>query len=1582
MASGQSNVIAGNGMSGVIIVGTSTNSFVRNNIIGLGANGNTPIPNQLYGVEIQQGSHTVEENIISGNELSGVSVANASSEGTIVRANRIGVDTTGLLARPNGEWGVRIVSNANGITIGGPDQEDRNIISGNASAGIFTSIITSNITIETNIIGGNLTGSAAIPNGGDGIDLQGRESLVYGNSLQGNNGSGIRLFGTGARDNVIAGNSIGVDVETLVDAVPNQLHGVFLENAGPRNQIGGARQGFLGFNNIISGNTLSGIRISAGTAGDQEILGNSIGLNALSTGTIPNGQHGIHNLSSGVDIHDNTISGNTGQGIRLEGSGASNNTIHNNYIGTGILGNLEYGNDSHGIALIGAGSGNIIGGPVNDDRNVIAASGESGVFIDGATAAGQTLQGNLIGLNPDGDAAYSNAANGVAISASGVNVLTNIISGNASNGLLILGADNVSGVVVRGNRIGVNAAGTAAIPNSQRGIAVDGEVTGATIGGPDAAHRNVISGNQSAGMLITNTVSGVTVQGNHIGTNLAGNAAIGNSTHGLDIQGGGNNILDNVISGNSQAGINLQGSDVTNVFIRGNTIGLNAAGTAALPNATRGIFLGNSSTGVVIGGPDAAHRNVVSGNQSNGISINSTSSENIIQGNYIGLHPAGTSSIGNGGSGIEMRGGSNDLVDNVISGNSGHGVTLDWFSSADNILEGNRIGTNAAGTTALPNTLSGINLNTNATGNIIRENVVSGNQTVGISLGGVAVVHDNLVGLTADGTGAVANNTDGIVVLSGGADSVIYDNVISGNNRYGVFIQGSLQNFTGNIVGLNQAGNAAVPNGNDGIRIQADNVTIGASAPASRNIISGNGDDGVQVEGENAVILRNYVGLDADGSTAIRNNNRGVIIGGGGSGSEVLFNYIAGHETAPGLFLGNTSLAQGNFIGMNADFDTVLPNSIGILVGVSAPGVEIVNNIVGGSINAGMRIQSQSTVEANAVGLNPSGNAILPNGLGIEVIQNAAGTTFHNNFVSGNSGAGFVLERQSTLTGNFIGLAFDGSTIFGNGGHGIDIRPAATNTIVGGAATGDVNYIVGSGGNGIHIGADDASVVENLIGRSIHDSTTGGNDGAGIMIAGGLGSMGDITGNTILNNNGHGIAHGAAAVNVDLSDNIIFNNALQAVALGPNFGLMSNDDLDLDTGANGFQNWPSLGPIATGATEVTGTLNSSASSTFTVHLYRSTDTALGGTGQMEEAVGSTTVGTDGDGFGSFTIALGSPAVDGDHFAAVAVSESTGASSQVGRAVLVEETPWPTILDVVRADGADEETSEDTLGFDIVFSKPVVMEDSSPINILEGGDLTGSIVDSVASPFGFAGDFATSATLVDTGYTASLTGTSFSWEFWHKREALNQGVYLTIGDFSISDGSDYSLVVDYGAGEIHATEQAYRLFGSWNHWAGTFDAVSGESRIYLNGALQSTHDLATTTSVSGSVLLGASSGAAIGSMDEFRLWDGARATGDLSSGVYTVADGSEAGLLLHFSFNDGGPDKSIDQIASTVYTSSWSTTVLAGTGSGSLGIELQPSPSLYDVNFFTLEGPSSGDNNSEEYEFTEPSNVPDWMILHP
>ena len=99
----------------------------------------------------------------------------------------------------------------------------------------------------------------------------------------------------------------------------------------------------------------------------------------------------------------------------------------------------------------------------------------------------------------------------------------NVIGGNNQNGVSL---SNATGAIIQGNLIGTNALGTGAVANTQNGISIS---TGAShvIGGSTAASRNIISGNQINGIFINNSTNNF-VQGNYIGTNLAGAAAIPN----------------------------------------------------------------------------------------------------------------------------------------------------------------------------------------------------------------------------------------------------------------------------------------------------------------------------------------------------------------------------------------------------------------------------------------------------------------------------------------------------------------------------------------------------------------------------------------------------------------------------------------------------------------------------------------------------------------------------------------------------------------------------------------------------------------------------------------------------------------------------------------------------------------------------------------------------------------------------------------------------------------------------------------------------------------------------------------------
>lgn len=195
------------------------------------------------------------------------------------------------------------------------------------------------------------------------------------------------------------------------------------------------------------------------------------------------------------------------------------------------------------------------------------------------------------------------------------------------------------------------------------------------------------------------------VQCNYIGTNAAGNAALGNGNSGVRVANGANNTFGgtnpgdrNVISGNFGEGVRIVGN---NTQIQGNYIGINAAGTTALGNNGEGISLA-LSTNCVIGGTTAAARNVISGN-STGIFIVSSSTGNIVRGNYIGTDAAGTGAVGNG-TGIGFNNGvSGNIIGgtgageaNLIAFNTRSGIVVDTFgTNINNSFRGNRIYSNS-----------------------------------------------------------------------------------------------------------------------------------------------------------------------------------------------------------------------------------------------------------------------------------------------------------------------------------------------------------------------------------------------------------------------------------------------------------------------------------------------------------------------------------------------------------------------------------------------------------------------------------------------------------------------------------------------------------------------------------------------------------------------------------------------------------------------------------------------------------------------------------------------------------------------
>lgn len=415
----------------------------------------------------------------------------------------------------------------------------------------------------------------------------------------------------------------------------------------------------------------------------------------------------------------------------------------------------------------------------------------------------------------------------------------NLIKGFVINrfnghGILINGSNNT----VAGNFIGTNRNGTSALPNSLYGIVLDG-VSGNVIGGSGAG--NLISGNQQTGVIIANNAVNNQVLGNKIGTNAAGTAAVPNGT-GIEIT----NSSGNIISGNTTAGIALF-INATNNRVIGNRVGTNAAGTVAVPNAHSGIAV-DSSSGNIIGGTVPGARNVVSGNTFSGIAIYNNSANNRVLGNYSGTNADGTAAIPNGFEGISIDntsgnfvGGTEPGAGNLFSGNASQGVLIQR-NSANNQILGNRIGTNASGTAAIPN-----------------------------NSGGVIIVNSNgnIIGGTEPGKGNLISGN-----LNGGA---------------GIFANSTGNIFQGNLIGTDATGTVALGNIGNGIGIDAGNNLIGGTSPAARNIISGNRDGtpvngtghGIVIGGSNAsgnVVQGNYIGTNAGGNQKIANARRCVYL--------------------------------------------------------------------------------------------------------------------------------------------------------------------------------------------------------------------------------------------------------------------------------------------------------------------------------------------------------------------------------------------------------------------------------------------------------------------------------------------------------------------------------------------------------------------------------------------------------------------------------------------------------------------------------------------------------------------------------
>jgi titin len=449
---------------------------------------------------------------------------------------------------------------------------------------------------------------------------------------------------------------------------------------------------------------------------------------------------GLKISGTGVTVRGLVIKNFGGSGMLIVGKGS--NHVAGNYIGTD--GTNDAGNKAHGILV--QSPNNTIGGATASDRNVISGNGLSGVFLYTTAATGNTVAGNFIGTDATGTRAIANSKNGVQINGAPRSTVggtragaRNILSGNTNDGVLIISAGSQQNAVL-GNYIGTDVSGTKRLGNGWYGVEISQPNN--VVGGASQGAGNVVSANVYGGVVMfLSTSYGNRVQGNFIGTDYTGTKDLGNVGRGLEFTNGAHDNVAggtkfaerNVISGNDLGGVGFYSGSSMNA-IHGNYIGTTADGEHALPNTGAGVMV-TDSAGINFIGGRYKFGNLISGNTHEGIYLGSGTKGSIVQGNKIGTDAAGTLDLGNATDGIYVGSNGNQIggrlrgMGNLVSGNNGNGIYLN--NTSGNYVGRNSVGTDGSGKKKLANTRTGIVMS-HVSKSIVRQNMVAYNGGYGL----------------------------------------------------------------------------------------------------------------------------------------------------------------------------------------------------------------------------------------------------------------------------------------------------------------------------------------------------------------------------------------------------------------------------------------------------------------------------------------------------------------------------------------------------------------------------------------------------------------------------------------------------------------------------------------------------------------------------------------------------------------------------------------------------------------------------------------------------------------------------------
>ncbi len=822
----------------------------------------------------------------------------------------------------------------------------------------------------------------------NGLSINAGSSTVRGLIINNFPGNGIYLTNLGG--NTIETNYIGTSSNGAGN-LGNGSSGIVLDNVGS-NTIGGSAPGA---GNLISGNDDHGILIQGASAASNQIQRNFIGTDYDGVQKIRNAESGIllsdapWNVIGGSTAGDrNLISGNSGYGVLISGTGAFSNSVRGNFIGTTRHGSVlpyDAGNGQGGVRIT-SGHHNTIGGDVSGQGNLISGNSGAGIAVSGSDAQSNDIFGNMIGTDKLGTASIANDGNGVSISngASYTNVgggaagQANVISGNGLAGVYLTGTGTSFNNVV-GNLIGTDGSGVGTLGNSGHGVQIRAMAVQNTIGGDTPSERNVISGNAWSGVQVTGLGTDYNIiKGNFVGTESTGTSALPNGNDGVvfvegarwNTIGGTNPGEGNLISGNLWSGVSIFGDNTDSNYVFGNTIGTEVNGTGDLGNSWIGVFVGWGAANNTVGGATANHRNVISGNDQDGVQLRGTStSSNQITGNYIGLSADGESTLGNAWDGVKIYqeasnntiGGSSPGEGNVLSGNTLSGVSIYGAGTNLNFVLGNYIGTDKDGTSAHANGIHGVYIGDGAQSNTIggtsaaERNVLSGNAVNGVRIEHLGTntnkVQGNYIGLNAAGSGSLSNTGPGVDIRDGaqyntiGGNEADERNVISGNNDSGVVLRGadtSNNTVSGNYIGTDASGTIGILNSGDGVSVAtgAHHNMIGGSTTGHANLIANNITSGVRLDGSGTAsntVRGNFIGTNSTGTMNAGNTQHGILVVNGaadntiGPSNTIAFNGNTGIRLSGATTIVNQITRNRIYQNASSGIDLMLGANGGIL---------------------------------------------------------------------------------------------------------------------------------------------------------------------------------------------------------------------------------------------------------------------------------------------------------------------------------------------------------------------------------------------------------------------------------------------------------------------------------------------------------------------------------------------------------------------------------------------------------------------------------------------------------------------------